>query len=211
MRKLLVLAVACGLASPAPAFADTYSYFYYSLEWLVDASDSIVEATVVPSPYKGNPNQSTATVKSLGRVFKQVGKAGPVEGAVLPTHVARGDEHRVLLFTRPAEKRPGERVVYCVYLTADATPEGKKGDPFAVLPCHSSAWERLAFSAPTCVAIDRTGKVLTDPDAVVRLVEARVKSDPTRVSADGRYVKCGPTVDDGDDHNLLVPGAPKAK
>jgi hypothetical protein len=211
MRKLLVVVVACGLASPGPAVADTYSYYYYSLEWLVGASDSIVEATVVPSPYKGNPNRSTATVKSVGRVFKQVGKAGPAEGAVLPTHVAAGGGHRVLLFTRPAAKQPGERVVYCVYLIADATPEGKEGDPFARLPSHSSAWERLAFSAPTCVAIDRTGQVLTDPGAVVRLVEARIKADPKRVSADGRYVKCGPMVDDGDDHNLLVPDEPKAK
>jgi hypothetical protein len=211
MRKLFVVAVACGLALPEPAFADTYSYYYYSLEWLVDASDSIVEATVVPSPYKGNPNQSTATVKSVDRVLKQVGKAGPTEGIVLPTHVAAGKGHRVLLFIRPAEKQPKERVVYCVYLTADKTPAGKKEDPFARLPCHSSAWERLAFSAPTCVAIDRAGKVLTDPDEVVSLIEARVKADPKRVSPDGRYIKCGPRVDDGDDHNLLVPDVPKAK
>jgi hypothetical protein len=211
MRRFLVLAVVWGLASPGPAVADTYSYYYYSLEWLVDASDSIVEATVVPSPYTGNPSRSKVTVKSVGRVLKQVGKASPVKGAELPCHVAAGDGHRVLLFTRPAAKQPGERVVYCVFLTADATPEGKKRDPFTRLPSHSSAWERLAFSYPTCVAIDRTGKVLSDPDAVVRLVEARVKANPKRVSADGHYVKCGPTVDDGDDHNLLVPDEPKAK
>ncbi len=205
MWKLLVVAVVCGLVWPGSAVADTYSYYYYSLEWLVDASDSIVEATVVPSPFKGNPNKSTATVKTVCRKLKQVGKAGPAEGAELATHVAAGEGHRVLLFTRPAAKQPGEQVVYCVYLTPDATPEGKRGDPFARLPSHSSAWERLAFSVPTCVAIDRNGKVLTDPAAVVRLVEARVKADPKRVSADGRTVKCGPKVDDGDDHNLLVP------
>lgn len=204
MRKLLVLAVTCGLASPGPAVADTYSYYSYSLEWLIDASDSIVEATVVPGPYLGNPNRSKATVKDIGRVLKQVGKAGPVAGTELPTHVAGGKEHRVLLFTWPG-KQPGERVVYCVYLTADTTPADKAGDSFGRLPCHTSAWERLAFSNPTCVAIDRTGQVLTDPKEVVRLVEARVKAAPMRVAVGGRYVKCGPKVDDGDDHNLLVP------
>ncbi len=83
MRTLFIAAVAFGLASPGQAVADTYSYFYYSLEWLIDASDSIVEATVVPSPYTGNPSGSKATVKSVARVLKQVARAGPVEGAVL--------------------------------------------------------------------------------------------------------------------------------
>lgn len=209
MRKFLALAVVCGLALPVAAVADTYSYYYFSLEWLVDASDSIVEATVVPSPYTGNPAGSTVRVKGVARVIKQVGDAGPKEGAVLPCHVAAGDGHRVLLFTRPAANPGGKRVAYCVFLAAP--PADRPGDPFGRLPCHSSAFLPLAFRDPTCVAIDQAGRVLTDPAAVVHLVEARVKAAPDRVSADGRNVKVGPKVDDGDDHNLLVPVEPKGK
>ena len=222
MRYLFVVFVVCGLALPRVALADTNSYYYYSLEWLVDASDSIVEATVVPGPYKGNPNQSTATVKTVHRVLKQVGNAGPVAGVVLPTHVAVGREHRVLLFTRPGpemtswpvngppvKKVPWDPFVYCVYLAADAPPKDKRADPFYSLPRHTSAHERLVFHVPTCVAIDQTGEVLTDPDAVVQLVQARIKAAPERVSADwSKGAGCMPKVDDGDVHSMLVPKAP---
>ncbi len=210
MLRLLALTVVCGLASPGFAAADTYSYYYESLEWLTDASDSIVEATLVPSPYTGNPADSKATVKTVHRVLKEAGKNTPAKGDEIPTHLARGDSHRVLLFTRPGEK-PGERVVYCVYVTADNTPEGKKSDPFTRLPCQSSSRQRLTFNSPYCVAIDRTGKVLTDPKAVTELVEARIKLNPKRVSSAGRSIKCGPKVDDGDDHNLVIPDEPKPK
>jgi len=209
MRTFFALAVACGFVLPAAAVADTYSYFYFSLEWLVDASDSIVEVTVVPSPYTGNPAASTVRVKGVARVIKQVGDAGPKEGAVLPCHVAGGDGHRVLLFTRPAPNQPGKRVAYCVFLAAP--PADRQGDPFARLPFHTSSFLPVPFRDPTCVAIDQAGRVLTDPVAVVRLVEARVKAAPERVSADGRNVKVGPKVDDGDDHNLLVPVESKGK
>jgi hypothetical protein len=211
MRKLFILAFALSFSLPATLRADTYSFYYYSLEWLIDASDTIVEVTLVPSAYQGNPSRSTATVKTVGRVYKQVGKVGIAEGEVLPTHLAQGETHRVLLFSRPDQKQPKERVVYCIYLAADKTPVEKKGDSFGFLPSHSSSWQRLAFSAPSCVAIDQTGKVLTDPDEVVKLIEARIKADPKRVSSEGRYIKSGPKVDDGDDHNLLIPEMPKMK
>lgn len=209
MQRLLVLVVAVSLTLPAAAVADTYSLYYHSLEWLVDASDSIVEATVVPGAYTGNPSGSKITVKSIARVLKKVGDDGPAKGDELSCHVAAGDGHKVLLFTRPVPKQPGKRVAYCVFLT-EAKP-ATKDDPFTRLPKHTSSFEPMPFRDPTCVAIDRTGKVMTDPAAVVKLVEARVKADPKRLSAYGKNVKVGPKVDDGDDHNLLVPVEAKAK
>ena len=190
---------------PAAAVADTYSYYYESLEWLTDASDSIVEATVTPSPYTGRRSDSKITVTKVTRVLKQVGKGGPVAGTELPCQVAPGKEHRVLLLTRPVAKKPGVREAYCVFLTPDPTPKAKQGDPFKRLPSDTSAHQGPEFSHAACVAITHAGKVLTDPDAVVRLVEARVKADPTRVSAAGHYAECGPEADDGDVHNLFVP------
>ena len=134
-----------------------------------------------------------------------VGKGGPVAGTELPCQVAPGKDHRVLLFTRPVAKKPGVREAYCVFLTPDPTPKAKQGDPFKRLPSDTSAHQGPEFSHAACVAITHAGKVLTDPDAVVRLVEARVKADPTRVSAAGHYAECGPEADDGDVHNLFVP------
>lgn len=209
MRALFVLLLSLSLTGPL--LADTYSYYYFSLEWLVDASDSIVEATVVPSPYTGNPSGSTIHVKSITRVLKQVGNDGPVEGANLPCHLAGGTEHRVLLMTRPAPDQSGKRICYCVYLTAETKPEVRKVDPFGFLPFHTSTFGPVPFRHPRCVAIDQETRVLTNPDAVLRLVEARIKANPKHVSAEGRNIKCGPKVDDGDDHNLRVPAVPKGK
>jgi hypothetical protein len=191
------------------ARADSYSYYYYSLEWLVDASDSIVEATLVPSDYKGNPSLSTATVQSVDRVLKSIEKAGPCKGDVLPTHIAgvkKGGSHKVLLFMRPVPKKANEReVLYCIYLNEADTEEDKKVDPLNVLPWHSSSWERLEFSWPACVAINSSGKTMTDPKAVLKIVEERIKADPKRLTNEGEYRKCSPLKDDGHDHNLLVP------
>ncbi|MEZ6142144.1 MAG: hypothetical protein R3B84_16405 [Zavarzinella sp.] len=209
MRNLIMIATVCGLTCTSSAVADTYSYYYYSLEWVVDASDSIVEATVVPGKYKGNPIFSTATVKSVDRVLKSINKAGPVKDEVLATHVAGVKEngaHQVLLFTRPDPKNPGKReVVYCIYLNKVVNPDHQKFDPFLFLPCHTSSWQRLEFSSWYCLAADAKGKTYTDPKTIIELVEKRIKQDPKRLISKGNYLKYLPKGEDTDDHNLLVP------
>ena len=200
MRTSVVLAVGCCVA-PAPASADTNSFYYSSLEWLVDTSDSIVEATVVCDwVVRDGRGRCESTVKSVDRVLKKVGKGAPPAGADLKESVAAKGEHRMLLLTAPTVNPPGKRDTYCIFLAPHPAPKdpAKPPDPFAVLPLYSSAWEPLSFHRPVCVAIDKGGKVLTDP-AVVKAVEARVKADPERVRATGH------------DHNLLVPYEPEHK
>ncbi|MBA4066349.1 MAG: hypothetical protein C0501_22065 [Isosphaera sp.] len=224
MRPSFVLAVAAGLAAPAPAPADTSSLYYHSLEWLTDSSDSVVEATVVSERVvRGGRGWTVTTVRSVDRVLKRVGKPAPPVAGDLTDLIPAPGEHRVLLFCGPAAREgprlfdaPAARAgreTYCVFLNPWPAPKAgaKPHDPFGFLPNHGSAWERLEFRHTACVAIDKGAKVLTDPAAVVKLVEARVKAHPERVRAAGHYVYCGPKQDDGDVYNLLVPHEPEHK
>jgi hypothetical protein len=212
MRTSVVLAVGWCVAAPAPASADTDSWVYCSLEWLVDSSDSVVEATVVCELVKGPGGwawKSRVKSRETDRVFKRVGKNPPVAGDL--TDVVRvAGEHRVLLFSGPPD-RPPEGGTYVIFLSPPPAPKDPANppDPFDHLAARDRVGQPLQFYRPACAAIDKAGKVLTDPAAVVAAVEARVKLYPERVRAAGHYVGCGPRREDPDVHFLYVPHEPE--
>ena len=206
MRYSLLIVVAVSLGVTNRASADVYSYYVSSLEALTDASTLVVLGTV--------QRKGTTTLKDVERAVK--GTADKPFPAIenLSKVVTAADENRALLFLRPAAKPPALEVHYVIYLNKHTIPP--KADKVAyyqgLFPQHSSAGEPKSFHGSRCAAIDKTGNVIIDPDAVVKAVEARVKLHPKRVSDDGFYAKHGEQLEDNEsDYNVLVPFDPEFK
>jgi hypothetical protein len=203
MRWNWVSVIGFILALSNQATADVDSYYVYSLDWLTDASQSVQLATVVRE-------QGTTRIKSVDRVLK-----GAVDMAVpaaedLSAAVTAGGENRVLLFLRPVPKKRTPEVLYVVYLNNHLAP----ADPVARAAAYRAALpEGFDRPSPTdstkCIAIDRTGRVLVDPEAVVKLVEKRAQQHPKRITDAGFYAPRGDELEDQNtDYNVFVPYDP---
>jgi hypothetical protein len=187
MRCPLLLAVVVGLALPGRAAADTYLYSVYSLEWLTDASEVVVLAPTAGAKPAGA--DKSATLKDVEQVLK--GKFEKPYPAVANFAGVVAGEGRALLFLRRTEK--GDLAVhYVVYLNKHAVPAKDRPAYFAgIFPqYHDSTGEPMSFRDSRCVAIDKALNVLSDPDAVVKLVAARAKARPG-VDAAGFYTYLG--------------------
>lgn len=186
MRFTLLAVVFC-FALPGRAAADTYMYSVYSLEWLTDASEVVVVAPTagaVPADEKKG-----AKLKDVEQVLK--GKfEKPFPAITNFTGVVEG-EKRALLFLRRTEKKELE-VHYVVYLNKHDVPaKGRRAYFAGIIPqYHDSSAEPMRFADTRCVAIDKSFNVLSDPDAVVKLVAARAKAKP-KADPDGFYTFMG--------------------
>jgi hypothetical protein len=187
MRCPLVLAVVVGFTLPGRAAADTYMYSVYSLEWLTDASEVVVLASTAGARPAGT--DKAATLRDVEQVLK--GKFEKPYPAIANFAGVVAGEGRALLFLRRTEKA-GLAVHYVVYLNKHAVPAKDRPAYFAgIIPqFHDSSAEPMAFRDTRCVAIDKALNVLSDPDAVVKLVAARAKAKPG-ADADGFYTFLG--------------------
>jgi hypothetical protein len=211
MRYSLLLAVAVSLGAPNRARADVYSYYVSSLESLTDASTVIVLGTVVREKAAG-AKEATTHLKGVERAVK--GTADKPFPAIenLSRIVKAPGENRVLLFLRPAAKPPALEVDYIIYLNKHTVPANadRAGYYRSLLPHHTSAWEPKSFHSTHCIAVEKTGNVLIDPESVIKAVEARVKLHPKRVSDECFYAKRGQQLEDNEsDYNVLVPYDPE--
>jgi hypothetical protein len=214
MRYSLLLAVAVSLGATDRASADTYLYHVYSLEALTDGSETVVVAKVVFERAAGG-RKGTARIKEVERVLKgAAGKALP-EVVNFSAVVTAAGESRAALFLAPADKPKALEVTYVVYLNKHDVPAKDRPAYFAgVLPqFHPSSGEPMAFTDSRCVAIDKGGKVLTDPDAVVKRIEARAKQHPKRVVDSGFFADIGDDVLLKEDviYRVLTPFDPEFK
>jgi hypothetical protein len=183
MRYLLLLVVAVSLGVTNRAKGDLYSYYVSSLESLTDASTVVVLRTVVREQ-EGGAKKATTRLEDVGRAVKgTAGKPFPPIRNLSKVVTAPG-ENRVLLFLSRAAKLPAVEVGYVIYLNKHAVPAnpGRVAYYRSILPGHTSAWEPKGFHSARCIAIDKEGNVLIDPEAVIKAVEARVKLHPKRVS-----------------------------
>lgn len=173
------------------ARADLYSHYVYSLEYLTDGCPLIIEATVRGEWQKNEMKSEIVAVnRSLkGKVPKPL--VIPKLGKSVP--VAR--EIPVLLFLRPGAKANEFRVSFAIFLKEHELPKGlaDKDRPGYFGPrilSTTSAGEDPVFSYPAeCVAITKTGKVLTRPADVLALVEARAKAFPQRAEYEGFHAR----------------------
>jgi hypothetical protein len=182
MRFSPLLAVVLGTCAPNPATADTSLADYATLEWLTDAHPTVVIATVAREQAPG-AKMGITRLKKVERVIKgEVNETVPVIGNLSEVVTASG-ENRVLLFLYPRDETPTLRVRYVVYLNAHTQPKDKSRAfyLYSIMP----ELDRRAFPDNRCVALDKTGRALTDPDAVVKLVEARARQYPKRAAGDG--------------------------
>jgi hypothetical protein len=211
MRYSLLLAVAVSLGATNRAKADLYSYYVSSLEALTDASSVIVVGTVVREK-AADAKQATTRLTKVERAVKgTAGEPFPAIENLSQIVTARG-ENRVLLFLRPAAKPPALEVHYVIYLNKHTLPKNqdRAASYRSLLPHHTSAWEPKSFHSDLCIAIEKTGNVLIDPEVVIKAVEERIKLHPKRVSGEGFYAKRGEQLEDSEsDYNVLVPYDPE--
>jgi hypothetical protein len=194
MRWIFVCAIGFGLAVPGRAAADVDSYCVYSLEWLVDASQSVQLATV---SQEKNPGARTARIKRVERVLKAAGETPEPAAADLSAALTAAGEHRVLLFLRPAPGKPTPEVLYVVYLNKWALPANPAARSAAYREAIPEGFPRPRMTgSDRCVAIDRAGRVLVDPDEVIKLVERRAKQHPKRLADAGFLAPRGEELED---------------
>lgn len=187
MRFSLLLAVTVSLCFAGRASADTYLYSVYSLEWLTDSSSLVVVATV---KHDGNTGAKNAKVqiKEVERALKGTVDKKLPEIANVSKVLTAGGENRAILFLRPSADPKVLEVTYVVYLNKHKVPAKDRAAYFAGLipQYHDSSAEPMNFNSALCVAVDKNGTVLSTPDAVIKLVEARAKAHPKR-TIDGFY------------------------
>lgn len=214
MRYLIPLAVAVSLGAANRAAADTYLYHVYSLEALTDGSETVVVAKVVFERAAG-ARKGTARIKEVERVLKGAADKALPEVANLSAVVTAPGENRAVLFLVPGGRAKTLAVTYIVYLNKHDVPAKDRPAYYAgVLPqFHPSSGEPMDFSGSRCVAIDKGGKVLTDPDAVVKRVEGRAKQQPKRVPDSGFFADIGDEVLLKEDviYRVLTPYDPEFK
>lgn len=163
-------------------------YSVYSLEWLTDASEVVVLASTVGAKPAGT--NKAATLGEVKQVLKgKFEKPYPVIANF--AGVVAADKGRALLFLHRDEKAR-LAVHYVVYLNKHEVPAKDRPAYFAgIIPqFHDSSAEPMSFRDTRCVAIDKALNVLSDPDAVVKLVAARAKAKPG-VDAEGFYTFLG--------------------
>ena len=155
MRWSLVCVIGLGLSATDRAAADVDSYHVYSLEWLVDASQSVQLATVVR---ENNPATGGARtrIKRLERVLKGAGDKSKLTDADLSAAVLADGENRVLLFLRPDPRKTTPQILYVVYLTKHVVPSGSLGLPVAITGWSWYDERPLAPRRPPCPAARRT-------------------------------------------------------
>jgi hypothetical protein len=196
MRWSLVCVLGFSLAVPDRAAADVDSYCVYSLEWLVDASQSVQLVTVVrgDDPGTGGP---TARVKRVERVLKAAGETPEPAAADLSAAVRAAGEHRVLLFLRPAPKKPTPEVLSVIPLDTWRVPVNPAERAAAFRGAIPEGFGRPRMTgSERCVAIDRTGRVLVDPNEVIRVIERRAREHPKRVTDAGFLAPRGEELED---------------
>jgi hypothetical protein len=117
--------------------------------------------------------------------------------ANLSDAVTAGGENRVLLFLRPAARKGGLEVLYVIYLNREPLPAGAAERAAAYRAAIPEGYPRPKPTDSTrCVAIDRTGKVLVDPDEVVARVEKRARQHPKRFTEAGFIAPRGEELED---------------
>jgi hypothetical protein len=197
MMPAICFSVFClSLATENRAAADVDSYCVHSLEWLVDASQSVLMASVRREKDPGT-DAWTVRVKLVERVLKAAGDAREPAAADLSAAVRAAGEHRVLLFLRPAAGKATPEVLYVVYLSEWTLPAEPAALAAALREAIPEGFDRPQMTnSDRCVAIDRTGRVLVDPDEVIRGVENRARQHPKRVTDAGFWAARGDALED---------------
>ena len=191
-----VFCLSLSLAAAGRAAADVDSYCVYSLEWLVDASQSVQLATVRREKDPGT-DVWTVRMKLVERVLKEAEVTPEPAAADLTAAVRAAGEHRVLLFLRRDAEKPTPEILYVIYLNEWTLPVGPVALSAALREAIPEGFNKPRMTdSNRCVAIDRTGKVFVDSAEVVESVERRARKHPKRVTDAGFWAPRGELLED---------------
>ena len=214
MKCCALYSVFLCLFTPLVALADTYSFYFRSLEWAVDTSDFIVEATVVCQQDPQTKKWQT-TVEKVHRVLKPVaGKSVPAIDDLSEAVITANGRNKVLLFAFRNEEKKTVSLYYCIYLNKHEAPgpaEKHKAYYQDLLPGQDSTSEPMQFYHDKCIAIDKNGEILSDPGKVIERVEQRIKLNPQAATEKGSFNTKVASFEGSDDYNLAVPFDPEFK
>ena len=182
MRYSLLIAVALSLGFTGRAAADTSFADVRSVEAITDGSQLIVLGTVIREQPAGAKDGKTR-IKEVGRALK-----GTIDKKAIPDVVNLSDlvtapgENPAILFLVPAEKPKTFEIAYIVYLNKHKVPATGWARYYSeIIPWDCTNGDRPSFHNPKCAVLDKTGAVLTDPDAVIERVVARAKLHPHQI------------------------------
>ena len=192
MRWFMVGVIGLCLVVPDRAAADVDSYCVYSLEWLVDASQSVQLVSVV----RGEDSK-TVQIKRVERILKGTRETPGLAADDLSDAVRSGGEQRVLLFLRTVPKKTTSELLYVIPLGAWKVPTKTAERAAAFRAAIPEGFGRpRTTGSDRCVAIDRTGRVLVDPGEVIRVIEKRAQEHPKRVNDAGFLAPRGEELED---------------
>jgi hypothetical protein len=180
------------LAVPGRAAADVDSYCVYSLEWLVDASESVQLVTV-----RRGEGKPAVRIQRVEQTLKGAKDAPGLENVDLSEAVRTAGEQRVLLFLRTSPQKTSSELLCVIPLNKWKVPEKAVERATAYREAIPEGFGRpRTTGSDRCVAIDRTGRVLVDPDEVIRVIERRAKEHPKRIDEAGFLAPRGQELED---------------